>query len=291
MSIPERLVTPDRWSNVREAIRTILVHVEPGEAAQRRTIAAAILARRLNATLVGLCAEMIQPLQFVDAFGVADAGWVAQAAQLTADNLQRAAQDFRAKTTDLSSACVTSQDFPLSAAIGLSGGADLIVAGGFEPLDRDGYRWCDPAELAIKSGSPILILPRSGTALDISRIMVAWKNTRESRRALTAALPFLKDADRVVVVSVYEDGQESQAKAELDPVISRLLRHNVKAEAQLALSAPPFVPTVLAKCAADLDANLIVAGAYGHSRLGEWVFGGVTKSLLEAGDRHLLVSH
>lgn len=291
MSVLESVSTTDRWISARESFRTILMHVEPQAPAQRRLAGAVALARRLDATLIGLCAEVVQPLQFVDTFGLANAGWVEEAAKLVGENLQRSAEIFRAKTADISSVCVTAQDFPVPAAVDLSGGVDLIVAGGFDPVDRDSYRWCDPAELAIKSGLPVLVLPNQGGALDIGRILVAWKNTREARRAIADALPFMKGADQVVVASVYDDGEEAEARAQCDAVVRRLIRHNVKAEAQLVLSTPALVPAVLQRCASDLDADLIVSGAYGHTRLGEWAFGGVTRSMLETGDRHLLISH
>jgi nucleotide-binding universal stress UspA family protein len=210
---------------------------------------------------------------------------------LANDNLERATAAFKAAAKGVAHTCITAQEFPVSAVVSLSATADLIVAGGYEPVDRDGYRWCDPAEVAIKSGRPVLVMPTQGGPLQLRRVIVAWKNTREARRAIADAMPFLKDADQVVVISVFEDGDPEGAEAQCDAVVRHLKRHGVRAQAQTVPSIPALAASEIAKCAAERNADLIVSGAYGHTRLGEWAFGGVTRSLLEAGDRHLLISH
>jgi nucleotide-binding universal stress UspA family protein len=291
MTLVKDAPTISRFDAAKMAFRTLLVHAQPEPGAKHRLAGAAALARNLDATLVGVCAEMVQPFGYVDAFGAADAIWLPEAQALVTENLERAATAFKQVARDVSHTCVKVEEFPVAAMVELSAGADLIVAGGYEPADRDGYRWCDPAETAIKSGRPVLVLPRTGGALQIRRILVAWKNTREARRAVADAMPFLKGADEVVVVSVFQEGDAEVATADTNAVVGHLKRHGVSARAKTVMSIPALAPSELQKCAAELKADLVVSGAYGHTRLGEWIFGGVTRSLLEAGDRHLLISH
>jgi nucleotide-binding universal stress UspA family protein len=122
-------------------------------------------------------------------------------------------------------------------------------------------------------------------------VVVAWKDTRESRRALADSLPFLKAAEQVTVVEVCGKDELADARIRTADVVKYLQRHGVKATAK-AVSAPPDrVSAELNIAAQAIGADLIVAGAYGHTRLGEWMFGGVTYDLLHAPERFVLLSH
>jgi nucleotide-binding universal stress UspA family protein len=165
--------------------------------------------------------------------------------------------------------------------------ADLIVAahprrGGqaFGPMSIDG------GDLVMDAGRPILFVPPSTDRLSAKHIVVGWKDTREARRAVWDALPFLKAAEDVMVVSV-----ESDDHAAAKDVVAYLARHGVAASARNQPKLVRSVAEELTRIAGNEAADLIVCGAYGHSRTREWVFGGVTRDLLAYGRICCLMTH
>ena len=124
----------------------------------------------------------------------------------------------------------------------------------------------------------------------MKRTLVYWKDSREARRAVADALPFLKASQAVDVVELASEREIEPAQARLADVGDWLHRHGVEADC----FATPLTGTELAHLATiaqDLNADLVVAGAFGHSRLREWAFGGVTQDLLTRSERCTLVSH
>ena len=143
--------------------------------------------------------------------------------------------------------------------------------------------------MVMQVGRPVLLVsPAPQFALE--NVLVAWKDTREARRAVADALPLLKQARRVSLVEVAASSEMAAARLRLDDVASWLKRHGITAgrEARLSSGADP---EALQSVADDLQADLVVAGAYGHSRVREWALGGVTRTLLRHPGRSALVSH
>jgi len=134
-------------------------------------------------------------------------------------------------------------------------------------------------------------VPDTVTALPLRRVVVAWKDTRESRRAVRDALPFLQQAKEVLLVEVGENESESQAKKNLADVGAYLVRHRVIVAAEVWRRPRRPVVIELLDVVEKEKADLIVAGGYGHSRLGEWIFGGATRELLSASPVCCLLSH
>jgi nucleotide-binding universal stress UspA family protein len=143
----------------------------------------------------------------------------------------------------------------------------------------------------LRAGRPVLLVPDTVAALPLRRVVVAWKDTRESRRAMRDALPFLQQAKEVLLVEVGENESESQAKKNLADVGAYLVRHRVIVAAEVWRRPRRPVATELLDVVEKEKADLIVAGGYGHSRLGEWIFGGVTRELLTASPVCCLLSH
>jgi nucleotide-binding universal stress UspA family protein len=168
-------------------------------------------------------------------------------------------------------------------------GADLIVARRV-PLGSSGTNLCHPADLFMETGAPVLIAPQGAPALDGRQVVVAWKDCREARRALTDALPLLTRAERVQLVQVCPPADHSTARAYLREVVERLARHGVKAEVKVIAPTGTSVTTDIEDAADKTGADLIVAGAYSHHRVREWVFGGTTQDLLEDCSRYVLFS-
>ncbi len=120
--------------------------------------------------------------------------------------------------------------------------------------------------------------------------MIAWKDTRETRRAVLDALPLLQQAARVSIVEATGAEDMADARSHVADVAAWLGRHGVAASGQTVPSDGGDAAQLDA-FARDHGADLIVAGAYGHSRVREWALGGVTRSLLMHGSRCSLLSH
>lgn len=183
-------------------------------------------------------------------------------------------------------------DLPVHFVIRQARCADLLVTG---VNNRQG--WIDPAQppntadLVMQAGRPVLIVPDPVRALAADTVLVGWKDTRATRRAVADAMPFLKRARKVIIVEVAdEDGGLADARRNTREVGAWLEAHGVACEPRaLAVEDERIAP--LAGIAEDEGADLIVAGAYGHSRLREWVLGGVTRDLLRQTDRCVLFSY
>jgi nucleotide-binding universal stress UspA family protein len=270
-------------------LRSILVHVEATPEASPRLHVAVDLARMFDATLLGVGVEMLQT--YSDPYGMLGGEWVVQLQSLVEDDLKRAEETFRAKTAGLKTDWASIETFPARAMARHARSADLIVAGG-APLGREGnYRAADAAELVMLSGRPVLVAPPKPGKFHGRAVVVAWKDTREARRALADAMPFLMAAEQVLVVECCDKDRVIDARVNTADVVQQLRRHGVEATGKAIATAPERVATELQIAAQDIGADLIVAGGYGHTRLGEWAFGGVTYDLLHAPERFVLLSH
>ena len=117
-------------------------------------------------------------------------------------------------------------------------------------------------------------------------IVIAWKPTREAARAVADAAPLLATAKRVTVLAV--GSKDRSASADLT---AYLARHGVKAEARNVDAQDEDAEVVIAEEARKLGADLVVMGGYGHSRIGEFIFGGVTRGLVHTSQTPLFLSH
>jgi nucleotide-binding universal stress UspA family protein len=141
----------------------------------------------------------------------------------------------------------------------------------------------------IESGRPILVPASETMPAAFETIAVAWKSTPQTARAMTAAMPFLTTARRVLILSVAEEARDEVESAQRLAV--GLQWHGVETESRLLHSSPEgTAATLLAACARE-HADLLVMGGYGHSRLRELVFGGVTASVLRDSAVPLLLVH
>jgi len=169
--------------------------------------------------------------------------------------------------------------------------ADLVVVARprrFDPM-------CDLPGLAesliSRSGRPIILFPPNHRASRIRRILVGWNATRESIRAVADALPLLARAGAVEVLIVdYQHQQERHGQQPGADIARHLLLHGAKVDVQLLSSGAQDVGHVLLSQAAAFGADLLVMGAYSHSKLHEWMFGGVTRTVLYEADLPVLMS-
>jgi nucleotide-binding universal stress UspA family protein len=284
--------SPDRTRHLAAAIRSIVLHVEPGADCAPRLEVAAALARRLDATLIGVGAEMIPSLGVPDPLGMLEAQWLVEMRRQLRENLDAAKTAFTDRTAGLTSRWLGLEGLPIPTLARIARGADLIVAGGVPLGERDVYTSVDTAELVLLSGRPVLVAPPAAGPLRGDAVVVAWKDTREARRALADALPFLKAADAVVVLEVCERTADvTAAEARTFAVVEHLNRHGVEAMDRVTVAPPERVSAEINAAARQIGADLVVMGAYGHSRIGEWIFGGVTRDQLRKPEQFLLLSH
>jgi nucleotide-binding universal stress UspA family protein len=170
--------------------------------------------------------------------------------------------------------------------------ADLLVVGRSEHFTTLApHQPLNIGDAVMKAGRPILVVPPRKTSLALNRILIAWKDTAEARKAVAAALPLLKQATELTVVEIVSDESETDAASgHVADVAKWLQRHDVSATARVELSAGD-AGSHLDAIASEARIDVIVAGAYGHARLREWIFGGVTHHLLLQSKTCVLLVH
>lgn len=268
-------------------LKTILVHVDTGRSAPARLKVAADLARRFGAHVVGL--HVRRPFQ---APAFSDAGPAMDSLYRTYENAVKADEAIAAATfRDLFGGPNPSSEWRLTDGLAedvvaaYARYADLVVIGQTEP---DSVTVPDLAETVAMAGErPVLIVPHIGAIKPPGKtVLLCWNGSREAARAATGALPILEQADKVMILLVdpEDDGEGSR-------IAGWLTRHGVKAEVKRDTAGDSDVGEVILSRAADQDADLIVMGLYGHSRMREWVMGGASRTLLASMTVPVLVAH
>ena len=169
--------------------------------------------------------------------------------------------------------------------------ADLIITGkDIGAALFDNSRRVNIGDLAIRAGRPVLIVPQGIRHLSLARVFVAWKDARESRRAAADALPLLSRAEQVTILEVTSETDETRAADRVRDVALWLDQHGIEAKPR-PLGTPSEHAGFLHAELLNEKCDLLVAGAYGHNRLGEWIFGGVTQDVLLDPDFCVLLSH
>jgi nucleotide-binding universal stress UspA family protein len=140
------------------------------------------------------------------------------------------------------------------------------------------------------SGRPVLVVPYiQATGLKLDRVMVCWDGSQNAARAIGDALPFLKRAGQIDVVTV--DATERPNELRGAQIAEHLARHKLNVELKPIVAPDSDAADVILSQAADSSTDLIVMGAYGHSRLREFVLGGATRSMLGAMTVPVLMAH
>ena len=172
--------------------------------------------------------------------------------------------------------------------------ADLAIIGQRDPGDASQLMAGNVAETTLlSSGRPVLMLPYVGSYPTVGRkLLVAWKSTREAAHAVNDALPLLRQADNVTVLSINpKEGIGGDGDVPAADIVLHLARHGIKASAAHTVAMEISEGDALLSYADDIGADLIVAGGYGHSRTRELVLGGVTRTLLTTMTVPVFLSH
>ena len=271
--------------------KTLLVHVEPTADSDLRLRISVDLAQQLGATLIGVggCepAYLANPMMMT---GYSDGALIQTLDDIDTAGLAECEARYNEAVKPLGSAArwISDRDYPDRALGVCAAGADIIVASAHRGPKASTAAAID---LVLRAGIPVLTVPTDLPAIRMKKVVVAWKNTREARRAVSDALPMLRAADDVTVLRICPATDTRLAYSGLDDVVGRLKRHgvNVRGETLERPSADTF--HALSRFAEEKLADVIVAGAYGHSRFGEWMLGGLTLSLLEQSPLPVLFSH
>lgn len=166
--------------------------------------------------------------------------------------------------------------------------ADLAIVAEDDPDHPEPVREALIEAILFHAGAPLMIVPRKNeAAFDGSRVIIAWDGTITASRAVRAALPFITAAKAVDIVIV-DDGKELPTGQRLT---GYLKRHGVEAVTHTLPNPHKDVAAVLRQQAAETGAGLIVMGAYGHSRLLEWILGGATRGMLRKQSVPILMAH
>ena len=260
---------------------SLMVSVGLDPAAAGRVELSADLADRLNARLIGAAAAQLYVPVYGGKHPTLHAELIKDEQQLMSKAFEEAEALFRKKAGSCGDAEWRSAvGMPVEFLARQARAADLVVVGRHGPGDVWDHRLgISPGDLLMELGRPMLLVPPHVDRLAASRVVVAWKDTREARRAVWDGLPLLQAAEEVFVAVVGEDGSEGEDGA--PDVAAFLTRHGVASAAVLRPGVEISVAHTLQSTAEPRGADLIVTGAYGHSRLREWVFGGVTRDLLD----------
>ena len=277
------------------AYKTILVHLNHEPRARRLLQVAIELSTRFEAHLIGLhvfpAYRLTPPIplpfggeiaaQFRGAIKKENEAIKALFDEMTAS--QPFVSEWRSITTERRDPAATVIEHAIS--------ADLVIASQADP----NWQFSDildfPDRLVLGAGRPVIVVPSFGRHKGVpTNITVGWNNRREAARAVADALPLLKAAENVYVLTVEEAGAGSEVSITAD-IEKALQRHGVKAIVARPISTEFTVGEEIRVRAIDQHADMMVMGCYGHSRLREMALGGVTRHLLREMTVPILFSH
>jgi nucleotide-binding universal stress UspA family protein len=289
---------PARWLGISAGRQIVtyailMVRLELGRANTALLRIAGDLAARFHAGVIGIAA--CQPMRIIYDEGYLSGNILARDRDEREQEIKEAEAEFRGalqtQVINLAWRSTITSGALSDYLVREARSADLFITGVDQNASLfDTSRHVIAGDLVMQLGRPVLIVPAVADKLTPERILIGWKDTRESRRAAFDALPLLKKAAHVAVVEIAAKEDLAATRARLDDVVGWLGRHGV-VSASLAWPSNGDDATQLNAIAQEQGADVIVAGAYGHSRLREWALGGVTRELLLRADRCTLVSH
>jgi nucleotide-binding universal stress UspA family protein len=274
------------------ALKSILVHVTNSDEASARIEAALVLAAEHDAHLTGLG---VRPVPYVPPYVTAriptevlrDAE-ARQAAEFSAAHERFETASVRAGWSERCN-WIGGKEMP-SDVVGLHARyADLTIVGQQPLTGADNPEESFADLLVMRSGRPVLLFPHIGANKALGRhVVVAWNASREATRAVGDAMPILEKLDTVDILSIDPEGIGDLPGSD---IAQHLARHGINVNAKQSTANQIDPGDVLLNHVADTGADLIVMGAYGHSRFREMIMGGVTRHILEHMTVPVLMSH
>jgi nucleotide-binding universal stress UspA family protein len=270
-------------------LRSIIVSVDvttPDSAALRYAID---LAKTTSAELIGLAAD--QPdLTFAGMDGGVAVDLYAMEQTEVETQLKRAEEAFRKLVpASIKSQWLAYVTTPTAALIDAAATADLIVTASKTTTTFQEVQSTNLGELVVASGRPVIDVSHDATKARLDKVCIGWKDTREARHAVADALPLLKRAKEIRAVTI-DEGDYAAEKDSLDALIAWLRKHDIAASCEVITNPEGFVD-VLESTALSWNADLLVIGGYGHSRMREWLFGGMTRRILRNNSLNRFISN
>ncbi|MGB5708901.1 MAG: universal stress protein [Arenicellales bacterium] len=272
------------------SLADILVHIDGSDKCVHRMKAAHALVESFDVHITGVHAYQLY--SYPTHYEVAIPPYVVEQAEAQAKEesiAARAVFDRFSQSWESKFTWISDEGDPATVISKYAGCHDLVVVSQFDPQAREAYSRELPDRIAFESGRPVLVIPNSGPKETIGQsVLVAWDGSREASRAIHDALPFLNKASKVDIVSVTTAKEVDLPSAD---IASHLSRHGISVETQQTDAKGTDVGTVLTSLASESGADLIVMGAYGHSRFRELILGGVTRHVLESMPVPVLMTH
>jgi len=261
---------------------TIMVHLDVGANNENILGLARGLAERFDSTIIGIAASQPMIIPFADGYGSGEL--IVQNRLEIEKEMADAEVAFRRAfagfTPPIDWRSAISFQSSAEFIAGEMRAADMLVTGPERGGDFfDTGRRVEIGDLIMRMGRPAMIVPSTISSLKLESVLVGWKDTRETRRAIVDALPLLKKADRVTIASIASRADIAAAEVQVQDTKKWLERHEIKATGMVAKSTGDDA-LQLSQLVQEIGADLLVAGGYGHNRLREWMFGGVTRDLL-----------
>jgi nucleotide-binding universal stress UspA family protein len=280
---------------LRMGLRDIVVYVDSAEATKARVAFAVALAKEQGAHLIGIT---FAPTSLLPLYG-ADVGFADMSEVLDSVKAQGAkaleAFEASAKAEGVGAQARLmqgmSEEFPHDFARAARH-ADLAILG--QPRDGDPLigQYALVERCLFASGRPVIIVPAApDTPALKGTVVAAWDASAEASRAINDALTFLKPAAKVVLVVGVTGAQDEEDGPQTDDMIAHLKRHGVTAEAMRVKAGEGDIGRLLLSTAKTLGADLMVMGAFHHSRWREFILGGVTLTVLEEATIPLFMAH
>ncbi len=301
------------------SLKDIVLHYGPGDRNAERVEVAVALAKHHDAHLTAVfTVPDWTPLErFAAASGGADVSGLEMLPEEIVTDAEAAFAE-RADREGVSAEWRTMEGRPAESMVLSARYADLVILGQADP-DHPGIESEIQEEVVLGAGRPVLLVPYAGQFPEIGRrVLVAWNGSRESARALHDAMPLLTEAEEVIVYGINMESERHLPGAD---IAEHLARHGLPVSASWVTTGPlsaavgPSLRSVgdsgftqhgellhapsgrlsdadaLLDAVSDYSVDLVVMGAYGHSRVREIVFGGVTRQFLEAMTVPVLMSH
>jgi len=272
---------------------SLMVYVDDVESASGRIALACDLAELFDAALIGISGSVADIAAISPYAGAARLGeaWIV-GQTIAEDELKRAEGRFRSVAGPRRSnlAWRAAPFYPAELIASQARAADLLILG---PQSEQWSRNApDPGDVLMTAGRPVLVSPPNAVMKPIlAHVLVAWKDSREARRAVADSLPLLAKAEKVTVIGVAEGSDELHNRDSIEDVANFINLHGAHAVAVDVSSNGQSTADQLLAYATDNTVGLIVLGGYGHARAREWIFGGVTCSLLHTSRICCLFSH
>lgn len=277
--------------------KTILLHVHACPQLEQRIRFAAELAGRFGAHLDGVALSGISRFAHRDHATMQDGGKLAHAIASAAAEAKAALQRFSAQCAAEGLTAFTPRlvnDDWAGGLVAQASYADLLIVGQTDPQAR-AFPADDelPGYVAIHAPRPVLVLPHASPPVQpVHQALLAWDGSMEATRAVSAALPLLKKMDSLAI-AIFDCGQEAAAHGPQPgaDIALYLARHGIRADVLPPRPGSGDVGAGLLALAGAVQAELLVMGCYGHSRLREFVLGGVSRTVLEQMRLPVLMAH